>query len=85
MCILAATESDYFYLGAIRESNHKTPEVFYFNEVVSFFPWFDESGHFMITVFESGIETSLNSFIRRYADNYVHLVRVKASEYFNPQ
>ncbi|NLM01180.1 MAG: hypothetical protein GX220_06985 [Treponema sp.] len=82
---LATTEPDYFYLCAIRESNHRTPEVLYFNEVAIVFPWFDESGHFLVTVFESGIETSLDSFIRRYSDNYVHLTRVKASEYFKVQ
>lgn len=85
-CSLAATEPDYFYLGAIRESNKMTPEVLYFNEVAAFFPWFDENGHFNVTVFESGVETSLESFMNeRYNNNYVHIVRVKASEYFKVQ
>lgn len=83
--ILAATEPDYFYLGAIQEGNGKTPEVLYFNEVALFFPWFDDQGHFNVTVFESGVETSLKAFEQRYPENYVHLVRVKASEYFKVQ
>lgn len=83
--ILASTEPDYFYLGAIRQSNKKTPEVLYFNEVVAFFPWIDATGHFMVTVFESDEETSLNSFVQRHSDEYVHLVRIKASDYFRLQ
>lgn len=85
MFVLASTEPDYFYLGAIQEGNGKTPEILYFNEVALFFPWFDNNGNFNITVFESGVETSLKEFKERYPENYVHLVRVKASEYFKVQ
>ncbi len=88
--ILTATEQDLFYLGAIREKREssdggRTPEQYYYNHAVAFFSWFDSSGKFHVTIFQNGAEYTLQQFLSRYSDSFVHLVRVKPSVNFFPE
>ncbi len=84
--VLAATDPDMFYLGAVRtdfagEDGTVLPQ---FTHTAAFFPWFDEKGHFRTAVYESGRVTELDEFMKRYPQNFIHLVRVSASEVFFP-
>ena len=86
--VLAATEPGKIYLGAVRQSNRPTaenPEVHFFTEGVAIFPYFDAHGQFQVVIFEGGEELSLEAFLNRYKDSYVHLARINASERFFPQ
>ena len=42
--ILAVTEPETFYFGAVRETDRRSPEVKVFNECCVFFPYFDDKG-----------------------------------------
>lgn len=86
MYVLAATEPNTFYFGAIRETDRTvTPEVKVFNECVVFFPYFNDNGAFACSVFIKGKEISINDFCLFYAGDFVYLTRVKASERFFPK
>lgn len=83
MYALGVSEPGYFYLGAIKEvSKNKTETAF--NNCAVFFPYFDDAGRFDCKVFEGGMEMSLESFVSRYPDSFVHLERCKSSDYFFP-
>ncbi|GMO14761.1 MAG: hypothetical protein Ta2A_25230 [Treponemataceae bacterium] len=81
---LCATESDTFFLAAIRETERRTsPEVNYFNKSAVIFTYFDSSAKLKITIFENGTEVSLENFLAKYPGSFIHLSRVKASERFS--
>ena len=83
--VLAATNPDTFYLGAIRETDRSvTPEVSVFNQNAAFFPYFMDNGAFDCLVFMNGRKMTLDTFLQTYKDSFVYLTRVKASEQFFP-
>ena len=88
--VLTATEPGWFYLCAIKEEqkiqieNISSKDNVFANSAV-FFPYFDDSGKFACSVFEMDREISLDEFIERYEKSFVHLERVKASDYFMPR
>ena len=86
--VLAATEPGKMYLGAVRQSNTNlpdSPEVHFFTEAVAIFPYFNAYNQFEVVIFEKGREISLETFMEKYKDSYLHLVRINASERFFPQ
>lgn len=83
--ILAVTEPDRFYLGALRETGDMTPENIFYNRCVAFFPYFDANGFFSVAVFENGKEMSIEQFMERNPNIFVNLVRLRSSERFYPQ
>lgn len=86
--VLAATEPDYFYLAAIRQTDRKSPEVKVFNDAAVIFPYFDSNGIFRIAVFMDGEEfkyADFEKYLIRAKDCFVHLTRVKTSRTFYPQ
>lgn len=84
--VLAATESDVFYFGAIRLTDRSvSPEIKAFNDCAAFFPYFLDDGSFACNVFMNGRETSLEDFCFQNEQNFVYLTRVKASERFFPR
>ena len=54
------------------------------NNCAVFFPYFDNNGKFGCFVFEQGKEISLEKFVKKYKDAYIHLERVKSLEAFFP-
>ncbi|WP_407400393.1 hypothetical protein [Treponema sp.] len=82
--VLAVTEPEWFYLGAIRQGSSIKPDELVFNNCVVFFPYFDRNGKFGCYVFEQGNEITLDKFLEKYKGAYVHLERVKATEAFFP-
>lgn len=84
--VLAATENDTFYFGAIRETDRTvSPEVKAFNDCVVFFPYFLDDGAFACNVFMNGREMTLEDFCFQNEQNFVYLTRVKAAERFFPR
>lgn len=82
--VLAATEPDTFYLGAIRETDKTvSPELKVFNKCVVFFPYFTENQTFDCKVFIEGRYLSLQDFCQNYEDEYVYLTRMQSSQNFN--
>lgn len=82
--VLAATEPDMMYLGAVKSRLDTEPEAWVFHHDLAFFPYFDASGVCRVAVFESGVETTFEDFIERNKGTYVYLCRVKATEHFDP-
>lgn len=85
--VLAVTEPEWFYLAAIRQpvSGEKLKSELAFNNCAVIFPYFDKYGHFACAVFEMNKEYSLSEFMETYKNDYVHLERVKSSEFFYPR
>lgn len=81
--VLAATEPARFFIGSIKEINSKEEGLGSFKKNVLFFPYFDTQENFYVTVFQDGKEIPLEEFILQNKDNFIHLVRVSASENFN--
>ena len=85
--VLAATEPDMLYLGAVKTCKCKTedePETWTFHHDVVFLPYFDQAGICHIEVFESGVETSFEEFVEENKGSYIYLCRVKSSDRFQP-
>lgn len=86
--VLAVTEADRFFLGAVRQSLPQTQagtvERQVFTGTAAFFPWFDSQGRFQLSVFEKGEEYTIDEFARKYRGGFVSLVRIKASRDFFP-
>ena len=82
---LAVRERGHLYLGAVSRERG-TPPLRQYHHIAAFFPWFDSTGRFRLTVFESAAETESAEFVSRNADAWIHLVRVRAPEagYFVP-
>ncbi len=86
--VLGVTEPTFFYLAAVRRrvpSANGKPEFYVFDQCAVILPYFDQNGQFACTVFEDGEEMTINQFINRYPDSYVHLTRVLSSDRFFPQ
>lgn len=82
MYTLALKDPDYFYLGAINGNWGSQPVLLQYYHIVSIFPRISESGRFEPIVFERNVESSIDSLIRRYPNEYIHLIRIKASKDF---
>lgn len=86
--VLAVSNPTYFYLGAVRRQipgKSGAPEIYTFDQTAAIFPFFDKNGKFGCLVFENGNEMTLDAFVRKYENCYVHLVRVLTSDRFYPQ
>ena len=83
--VLAATEPDTFYLGAIRETDRSvSPEVTVFNQNAVFFPYFLDDGTFACIVYMNGNKLTLDEFMRLYQSDFLYLTKVKSNEQFFP-
>ncbi|MCQ2241104.1 hypothetical protein [Treponema sp.] len=82
--VLAVTEPEWFYLGAIRQGSAIKADDLVFNNCIVFFPYFDRNGKFGCFIFEQGEEITMEKFLEKYSGAYVHLERVKATEAFFP-
>ncbi len=78
-----------FYVGSVnaqsaRAVSEGTPILRQHHHVVVLLPYFDPSGVFQVAVMERNRRTGLPSLIRRYGNEYVHLVRIDSSGPFEP-
>jgi hypothetical protein len=85
MYVLAVTEPERMYLGAIRQSDGNSPEIVYYNEVALFFPFFDDEGFFHCIVYEGPNEMTIDEFTAKWQGSFVNLVRLKTSQRFFPK
>jgi hypothetical protein len=81
---LAIQDPGSFYLGAFSsDEGNREPSLTQYSHIAVFFPRFDENGIFRVNVFESCAETSLESVMRKKADEkfkrFVFLVRLPSS------
>ena len=83
--VLGVTEPGWFYLGAIRQQSKVSPDEMVFNQCAVFFPYFDDSGRFGCHVFVNDREVTLEHFMSTYRDCFVHLERVKTTDYYFPK
>ena len=87
--VLAVTEPDWFYLGAIRQESDVAgssgTKLMAFNNSAVLFPYFDAGGKFKCLIFEMNKEVALSDFINNYSSSYIHLERVKSADFFYPQ
>ncbi len=84
MYLLAISEPGHFYLGSVNPEFGDDPPLKQHVHVVVLFPYFDEGGRFVVDVMERNVETSLASLDRRYHNDSIHLVRVRASRSYEP-
>ena len=82
--VLCATEPGTFYLGAIRETDRRSPEIKVFNECCVFFPYFDNQKRFHVVIYKDGNAVSFDEFYSRYYRDFISLVKVQATEEFYP-
>lgn len=69
-------------MAAINSLFGEDPVLWQFHHVALFFPWFSEEGDFMLSVLETGCESSLENLELRYPDSFVHLVELDRAEAF---
>lgn len=84
MYVLAVTEPDWFFLGAVRHTSAYKADESVFDSNAVFFPFFRNGGKFDCVVFQNGKELTLEQFIKNNPGAYIHFERVKASSIFDP-
>ncbi|MCR5217130.1 hypothetical protein [Treponema sp.] len=83
--VLAVREPGWFYIAAVKQHSAIKHDEFVFSDTAVFFPYFDDSGKFDCAVFMNGKEVSFEDYLSLYKNAYIHLNRVKSSEYFYPR
>jgi hypothetical protein len=82
---LAIDEPGNFYLAAISDDRGgPRPRLRRYFHVAALVPYFDESGAFRVTVFESAEETAFSRFRVRYPGDFINLARVPVEGVFDP-
>ena len=87
---LAVDDPFSFYLAAVSNeistpsSPTGTPRLRQYYHVAALVPYFDETGAFRISVFESAEETLFGAFRARYPGHFVNLVKIPITSAFNP-
>ena len=84
MYFLALREPGHFYIASLNREFGQDPPLRQHVHVAVLFPYFTADGHFRTVVMERNVETSLESLERRYGEDYIHLVRVRARRDFEP-
>ena len=82
--LLAASDPGNFYLGSVNRDFGTDPVLRQHTHVVVLFPYLLDDGEFRVAVFERNVETSTESLLKRYPNDYIHLVRVRASSAYVP-
>ncbi len=86
---LARERPGTMYLGSVNARSKGVPQgasmlLRQHHHVVVLLPFFDKAGDFRPVVMERNKETSVPSLIRRYAGEYINLVRVDSTGQFAP-
>ena len=83
--VLAVRDPGDIYLASVaRSSGGKLAGLWRHYHVAVLAPYFDENGEFRPVVFESDVETSVESLVSRAPDEMIHLVRISALSDFEP-
>ena len=81
---LSLNEPGYFYIASINREFGTDPVLRQHIHLAVIFPHFDGEGRFASPVLERNVETGLKALAERYPRDFVHLVRIKARESFDP-
>ena len=73
------------YLGSINSEYGEEPRLRQHFHIVVLFPYFTANGDFKIGVMERNRESSIAALKKRYAADFVHLVRLNAQGTFQPE
>lgn len=84
MYLLAVEEPGNFYIASLNREFGDDPPLHQHVHVAVLFPYLDESGQFVVNVLERNVETSVESLNRRYRNDDIHLVRVRADQAYTP-
>ncbi|MBQ2600803.1 MAG: hypothetical protein II584_00200 [Treponema sp.] len=84
MYVLAVTEPDTIFLGAIQQPSAVKADEMVFNSNAVFLPYFRSNGKFDCVVFQAGKELTLEQFVKNAPGVHVHLERIKSSSTFDP-
>jgi hypothetical protein len=83
--VLALREPGSIYLASLsRKSGGAIAGLSRHYHVAVLAPYFEASGEFRIAAFESDVETSVERIMARVPNDYVHLVRIRAEEDYDP-
>lgn len=81
---LAVKNPGKIYLGAINEVHDKGPLYVSYYHVVTFIPYFDKAGNFKIIVMDQHKDFLVESILKKYPTQYIHLVEINAATDFSP-
>ncbi len=81
---LAKENPGHIYLGSVNTMVHSEYELRKHLHVAVFFPWLDAQGRLVLKILDTNEETSIAAFIRRYGEDYVHLVSIPHIGVFKP-
>jgi len=84
MYLLAVEEPGNFYIASLNREFGDAPPLHQHVHVAVLFPYLDDRGRFFVDVLERNVETSIESLNRRYRDDDIHLVRVRADQAYTP-
>ncbi|WP_037544769.1 hypothetical protein [Spirochaeta lutea] len=76
MYFLALDNPGSWYLGSVNGEFGQDPVLWQHYHVVVFFPYIDDQGNFRVVVMERNLETGIDNLIRRYPQEYMHLVQL---------
>ena len=82
---LVSQEPGRFYLAQFNSRDKNPPNLTRFFHIAVLLPYFDQSGVFRVTVFESAAETSLARILSDSSYEFVKLVRMPTAPGFEPQ
>jgi hypothetical protein len=74
-----------FYIGSLNREYGTDPVLRQHFHLVVMIPYFTPAGAIRVAVFDRNREATLKGTIERYADAYIHLVRMPLGEKFLPQ
>ncbi len=63
-----------WYLASMNDWYGKEPELWQHHHIICLFPFYDDAGKFQLVIFERCRETSIENFLIRYPDSFLHLV-----------
>ncbi len=81
---LAVSDPEYFYLGAVNMITDNPPGLRKYLHVIVLFPAIDSLGRFSYVILSRNKEISLKELEMQYPDSFVHLVRIRADNHFDP-
>jgi len=80
---LTVTNPGYIYLGSVNGDFGQNPVLRQHYHVVVFLPYIGPSGNFFPIVYERNIKRPIDSFIKKYPRESIHLVRIKVDKDFS--
>ncbi len=81
---LAVSDPEYFYLGAINMITNDPPGLRKYLHVIVIFPAIDSLGRFSYVILSRNKKVSLKYLEMKYPGSFVHLVRIRADNHFDP-